>query len=164
MPAISNSSPLIRFARAERLELLRELFGSIVVPPAVWEEVVVTGAGLPDAEAVAMAGWIERADLPTPLPRIRALERLGLGEAETIWLALQRSTTEPVLLDDYAARREALRRALNVRGSAGVLLMAKAGGLIPAVKPELDRLRSVGLYLSPMIEQTILQRAGEGRA
>jgi hypothetical protein len=46
MPSvISNSSPLISLSAIQRLDLLRDFFGAVVVPPAVWREVVEEGQG-----------------------------------------------------------------------------------------------------------------------
>jgi len=47
MRVVSNSSALINLARIGKLTLLRELFGVLIVPDAVWKEVVVEGAGQP---------------------------------------------------------------------------------------------------------------------
>ena len=44
MPAVSDSSPLILYARIGRLDLLADTYGEIAVPPAVWAEVVTEGA------------------------------------------------------------------------------------------------------------------------
>ncbi len=39
MPVVSNAGPLIALARIERLDLLEELFGEVIVPQAVYGEV-----------------------------------------------------------------------------------------------------------------------------
>lgn len=57
---VSDSSPLIALARIGQLELLRALFGTVLVPEAVWQEVVVDGVGRPGAGEVVQASWIER--------------------------------------------------------------------------------------------------------
>lgn len=62
MLVISDSSTLIHLARIGRLLLLRELFGTVMIPPAVWTEVVVEGGNRPGAAAVRVArdaGWIQ---------------------------------------------------------------------------------------------------------
>ena len=47
MRVVSNSSALINLARVGKLTLLRELFGVLIVPDAVWQEVVVEGRDNP---------------------------------------------------------------------------------------------------------------------
>ena len=42
---VSDASPLINLARVGHFELLAAFYGQIVVPQAVYEEVVARGAG-----------------------------------------------------------------------------------------------------------------------
>lgn len=56
---ISDATTLIALARVGRLELLRQVATQIVIPKAVYEEVVIRGAGKPGAEEVETADWIE---------------------------------------------------------------------------------------------------------
>ena len=50
MTVISNASPLINLARIGKLDLLHELYGDLIIPEAVWHEVVVEGASQPGAD------------------------------------------------------------------------------------------------------------------
>ena len=59
MSVVSNASPLIGLARIGELELLRQLYGELVIPEAVEHEVVVEGADLPAADQVEKAAWIK---------------------------------------------------------------------------------------------------------
>jgi hypothetical protein len=59
MSVVSNSSPLINMARIGKLGLLRQLYGELFIPEAVWHEVVVKGAGEPGADEVKAATWIK---------------------------------------------------------------------------------------------------------
>lgn len=55
---VSNSTPLIAFARIGELELLRRIVGRVVIPTAVWDE--TTGAtNRAGADEVQRAAWIE---------------------------------------------------------------------------------------------------------
>ncbi len=66
MIVVSNSSPLISLARIDRLNLLASFYERILVPAEVHDEVTVAGVGLPGAEEVRNAGWIEVAPLTSP--------------------------------------------------------------------------------------------------
>lgn len=57
-PVISDSGPLIALAAIGRLEWLRALFGQVIIPQAVYDEVVVHGQGEPGCEEVHEAEWI----------------------------------------------------------------------------------------------------------
>lgn len=84
---VGDSSPLISLALIGQLDLLPRLYQRVLIPPAVWNEVTVQGAGLPGAQAVSELTWLE---IQEPLPAI--LQSLAIlldrGEAEAIALAL----------------------------------------------------------------------------
>lgn len=65
------------------------------------------------------------------------------------------------ILDDLAARNCAEVFQIPVIGTLGILLKAKSAGLIPELKPEMDRLVAVGSMLSGRIIQEALCLAGE---
>lgn len=60
MTIVSNASPLINLARIGKLDLLRELYGKLLIPQAVWQEVVLDGVGQPGAEQVKTSDWIKQ--------------------------------------------------------------------------------------------------------
>ncbi|HWY47310.1 MAG TPA: hypothetical protein VNX70_07995, partial [Bryobacteraceae bacterium] len=73
MIVVSDSSPLIILARAKQLVLLREFYRQVVIPREVHNEVTVAGAGLPGAEEVRTASWIQVQPTPlAPSPAIKA--------------------------------------------------------------------------------------------
>ncbi len=57
---VSDSSPLINLSAIGELNLLRELYGEILIPTAVWDEVVIKGNGQPGSEEVNNAKWIKK--------------------------------------------------------------------------------------------------------
>ncbi|MBC7218325.1 MAG: hypothetical protein H5U36_09390 [Candidatus Caldatribacterium sp.] len=60
MSVVSNASALINLARIGKLDLLHKLYGELIIPEAVWQEVVVEGAGQPGADEARRASWIKR--------------------------------------------------------------------------------------------------------
>jgi len=56
---IADSSPLIALAIIGQLELLKNLHRQVWVPPAVWDEIVINGKGLPGSESVGNLTWLE---------------------------------------------------------------------------------------------------------
>lgn len=87
---------------------------------------------------------------------------LGAGETSVIALA-SAMTSSICILDDLAARNCAEVFQLRVIGTLGILLKAKAAGLVPRLQPEIDRLLSVGSMLAPSVIHKALGLAGEIR-
>lgn len=158
---VSNASPLINLARIGKLELLHQLYGEISIPEAVWQEIVVEGAGQPGADEVKSAPWIKRRSV-TNQGLVRTLrQELDAGEAEAIALALAMEAAL-LLMEEHAGRETARYLGLHCIGLIGVLIEAKHKGLINAVKPHLDALRDVaGFRVSDLLYQRILQDEGE---
>jgi len=85
---ISNASPLIALCRIERLQILKRLWKKIVIPRAVYREVVEEGAGKVGADIVSDAcnKWIKVVPVEN-IEEVRVLRAvLDEGEAEVIAL------------------------------------------------------------------------------
>jgi predicted nucleic acid-binding protein len=137
------------------------VFGEVLVPPAVYAEVVAVGDGRPGAAEVRAAPWIRRHPLANPHSVSALLEKLDHGEAETIVLAMELGGGVPILLDDLAGRQLARAHGLHVFGSAGLLIAAKRAGVILRVRPVLAELRTAGLWLSDAAHRELLALARE---
>ena len=161
MIVVSDAGPLIYLGGVGRLALLRDLFGRVVVPQQVWDEVVGAGAERPgSAEAAAAASWIDiRTPPPSPLTE-RLSEVLGTGEAAAIGLCLE-LRAELLLCDDLGARRLAAAQGIRVVGTLGLLVRGKRAGLLDAVRPILEAMVAIGLRVSPDLVEEILVLAGE---
>jgi uncharacterized protein len=161
MTVAADASPLILLSRAGRLDLLQQLFEEVQVPPAVADETFRSDPARPGAPLLraAFVVWLREVE-PVNVTTVRSLRPgLGQGEAEAIALALERRL--PLLIDEVAGRDVAQRLDIRVTDSAGVLILAKQAGLLPAVRPLLDRLIDEGLWLSTTLYSQILRRVGE---
>jgi predicted nucleic acid-binding protein len=160
---ISDASVLIGLGAAGRIELLREFYGEVLVPPAVWAEVTSAGTrpGAEEARSARQAGWLQlRA--PASAPLVRQLQRtLDAGEAEAIALATELPQSL-LLLDDADGRETARQLGLDFTGTVGVLLRAKRVGKLPALKPVLDHLVQQHRFrLSRKLYEAVLRQSGE---
>ncbi len=154
---VSNSTPLIAFARIGELELLHQLVQHVLVPEAVWKEVTEAGSR-PGAEEIRKATWVEvRAVRVIPLEIVPLLDR---GEIEAIALA-EELTADELLLDERAARAIATARGLKIIGSAGLLVRAKQQGIITTVRPFLERMQVQGIRYSRRFVEELLRQLGE---
>jgi len=159
LPVVADSGPLIALALIGHLDLLRDIYGAVLVPDAVWREVTEAAPERPGAIEMVRSPWLVRTVLSHPPdPLLRA--ELGLGEAEAIALATELGGR--LLLDERKARRIAeIGYVLPVRGTIGTLLLAKKRTLIPALRPLLLQVRSAGYFLSTAIIEAACESAGE---
>lgn len=157
MIVVPDAGPLIYIAGAGQLDLLRLLYADVVVPRVVYEEVTVAGAGLTGSAEVRAADWLRVVDHAAD-PTLTG--RLDAGEAAAIPLALALGAV--LLVDDGEARTVAAERGLAVIGSLGVLLAAKRAGHLAAVRPVLDRMVRLGMFVEAALRERVLVLAGEG--
>ncbi|KUK07735.1 MAG: Uncharacterized protein XD48_0070 [Archaeoglobus fulgidus] len=130
MTAVSNAGPLIHLAKIGRLELLRAVFGEIIIPETVKVEVIDRGKekGEADAFLVDSAEWIRVVSDPSNADDLA--EKAGMHRGEACAILLAKSLAIPVLLDDSHARKFAMGLGLEVVGSVGVIIKAVRMGLI----------------------------------
>lgn len=156
----SNSSSLIHLAKIEQLDLLRQIFGGVMIPEAVYKECVIEGKNREDAKKIEKAKWIKVTEIKDKNLEKALTVILDEGEAETIVLALEESV-DLILLDDYEAREIARSYGLKVTGTMGVLMRAKSQGKINSLRENLDRLRNSGFWITEDLYTRILQQGDE---
>jgi len=129
MLVVADSSPLIALCRIGRLELLHDLFGQLVVPDAVWQEVVASHPGKAGVAEIAKATWIGQQTVKDK-PLVNLLRQdLGAGESEAIVLAREISA-DVLLMDERRGREAAKRLGITCTGLVGVLLEGRRRGIV----------------------------------
>ena len=157
---VADASPLINLARVGHFELLTIFYNRVVIPEAVYNEVVVQGEGHDGSREVQTADWIE-VQIPQDELAVRALTtELGRGEASAIILA-QECHAHLLLIDEIRGRRVAQQLGLKVRGTLGILARAKREGYISNLKRDLNLLRARDTWLSQELRADVLRLVGE---
>lgn len=160
MIVISNTSPIIALAAIGQLDLLRQLYGQVIIPEAVYQELTVTPAA-PGAAAAQLLGWIAVKAVVNHTVTTTLQTEVDEGEAEAIALALE-TQADLLLIDERRGRAVATRLGLQRVGLLGMLLEAKRRGFIPALRPVLDDLSAKATFwVSPQLYAQVLQAAGE---
>ncbi len=162
MPAVSDTSPITNLARIGQLELLRKQFPILWIPFAVVEELSEHPAAASLATIrTALRDWIHVGEAKNR-ELVRELSgTLDRGESEAIALALE-IHAEMLVIDEEDGRRVARRVGLEATGVLGILLRGKQEGHIPAVGPEIVKLRQLArFYVAPALEAHVLRLAGE---
>jgi predicted nucleic acid-binding protein len=164
MIVVSNTSPLTNLAAIDAFDLLKQLFGEIHIPDAVWDELNAYGKIWPGHDEVAHASWVKRHPVQNQTLVTALRYDLDYGEAESIALALTLGA-DLVLLDEREGRHAAQRNGLNVIGVVGLLLEGKARGHIDEIRPLLDDLcQTAGFYIGDSLYRHALNLAGESKS
>ncbi|OCQ94268.1 nucleic acid-binding protein [Nostoc sp. MBR 210] len=164
MIIVSDTSPITNLAAIAQLDLLQKLYNQIIIPAAVYNEMVSVDKLVPGAMEVQTFAWIQTQtvkDLQQVIIIQESQENIDLGEAEAIALALELKA-DLLLMDERRGRIVAKSYGLQVTGLLGVLVQAKRNNLIPIVKPLIDQLMErADFRVSEQLYTTILQIAGE---
>lgn len=121
MIVVSDTSPITSLAGIGQLELLRLLYSKVIIPQAVYNEMVGAGKTVPGASEVQTLDWIETQQVYN-FSQVEALQsELDPGEAEAIILAIELNA-ELLIMDERPGRTVASQYGINVTGVLGILL------------------------------------------
>ena len=160
MIVVADATPLIGLARIDYLNLLSKLFNHIIIPQAVYAEVVTNAPQRPGADAIKQATWIQVKSVADQNKVAYLRADLDPGEAEALVLAEELSAGW-LLLDEPKARLAAQLLGMRFIGTVGLLLLAKQQGHITEVRPLLNALMMQNFHLSQRIYQAVLKQARE---
>jgi predicted nucleic acid-binding protein len=152
---VVNSTPIIALLGIGRLDLLRELYGTVVIPAAVRDEICIT-----NTDALVGCAWIAVRQITNLVAKETFTTALHDGEVEVMLLAKEMNA-DLVIMDDGLARKHAKYLNLTITGTMGVLLRAKARGILTEIKPVLNDLIRFGFYISEDVCRDVLRLAGE---
>ena len=157
MIVVSDTSPLSYLHQIGRLSLLRALYGEIVIPQAVENELRAA------TELHEAFDWaLVRVVTPVSAHRVEALlGELDLGESEALIVALELGA-DLLLIDERTGRDVARRMGIRRVGLVGILIEAKNRGLIASVSEDLDRLVAQTTFrIHPTVRTEALRLARE---
>lgn len=156
---VSNTTPIIALSLVGQHQLLHQLYGEVLLPPAVYREIMVGGRAKIGVTELQNAAWLRQVALADPR-RADLLIDLDRGEAEAIALAQERNANL-LLLDERLGRRYARRAGIPITGTLGVLLRAKQEGLIPQLRPLVEQMQKGGIRLGAELVANIYRLAKE---
>ena len=149
---IVNSTPLIALCNADLLNILKKIYGSIIIPKAVFDEVTAKK----DSACLQIKqnlDWITVETITNIEDRKMYKAKLHAGEVDP--------KADLVIIDDNAAKKTAKYLGLTVTGTLGVLIKAKQSGIISSVKNAITKIQSNGFYINENIIKLALKQAGE---
>lgn len=146
MIVISDTTALTTLLKAGFHRVLPDLFGEVILPVAVADELFRYHGELPSWCVVRK---VTESELLTSL-----LQAVDKGEAEAIALAIEMDA-DPILLDDKKGRRSAEKLHLTVLPLPAVMLAAKRNGFIPSLTRAMHTLAEHGNYR--VAEQALIE-------
>ncbi len=156
---VVNASPLISLAKISQIGLIVELCNEAIIPSGVVQEI---NSGSDDDPAKI---WLRNKgnslirQVDTVHPLVVAWD-LGLGESQVLSWIYQNPGYEAIL-DDRAAKNAAAALRIPVRGTLGVILLAKREGRVESARVLFEQLVGVGFRVSPEVLAAALQLVGE---
>ncbi|NET46031.1 DUF3368 domain-containing protein [Okeania sp. SIO2B3] len=161
MIIVSDTSAINNLASINQLNLLHQLYGNVIIPTAVYQELTETTFPVAGATEVQTYSWISICPVSNQVLVELLQKELDPGEAEAIALAVEMSADQ-LLLDERRGRMVAESLNLRYTGVLGILIAAKSRKLIPEVKPLLDALiYQAGFWVAKPLYDRILKIVGE---
>ncbi|MEC4817285.1 MAG: DUF3368 domain-containing protein [Scytonema sp. PMC 1069.18] len=162
MIIVSDTTPISELAKVDHLDLLPKLFGQVLIPQGVFNELQV--GQHPAAEFVQNLSWLEVVTVENQqvVEELQKSCNLHLGESEAIALAEEIGASQ-LLIDEKAARKVAMARKLPLIGTVGILLLAKRRCLLDSVQDILDEMQVKGTRMSERLYVQVLTLAEENK-
>ena len=155
---ITNTTPILSLLKIDKLDLLKELYGKVTVPNAVYQE-IEKGKHKPYYQDLKQVDWIKIEHIKNP-DSLTYFVDLDKGEAEVLILAKEQKV-DLVILDEIMGRRYAKQLGLNLTGTLGVLLKAKENGIINSIQEILTELTEKGTWLNPKLIKKVIDLSNE---
>lgn len=158
MVIVSDTSPITSLIQVNRLDLIRQVLGKVIIPETVYDEL----CKVPNQQSILDAQpWIfvQKAN---NRQKVAELEKdLDAGESEAIVLALE-VNADFLVIDEWKGRERAEELGLKIIGLLGLLLRAKKEGFVTSVKLEMDELiEKAEFRINPLLYKQILKMADE---
>ena len=157
---IVNSTPIIALSSIDRLDLLKDLYGTVIIPNAVKCEIEAKYNSKAHNQLEATNDWICIRKINNVAQKQTFRTQLHDGEVEVIILG-QELIADILVMDDYSAREYAKYLGFNLIGIVGILLLAKSRGFIHEVRPLIDRLIENGIFISTRLYADVIKIANE---
>jgi predicted nucleic acid-binding protein len=158
MIVVSDTTPLRHLIAIGKVDLLRRVYGAVVVPVAVWSE--LQAQSTPSAVKAWLQSapdWLQVRRAREPQPGDSSLDNLDDGEREAIRLAVELKA-DLLLMDEAEGRSLALGLGLPVTGTLGLLERADVIGVLADLPAALADLEASGFYLSARLRDAVLDR------
>lgn len=157
---VSDTSCLSYLIQTSHLNLLKVIYGEIIIPQAVSEEVLKLETKGHNLSEFKSADWIKiySADNLSNVKEYQHL--LDKGELQAIIIAIDLSA-DLIIIDEKLGRIVATKIGFDITGLVGILIVARNKNLIPSIKEVLDKVIFLGCRISNKLYDTALKSCNE---
>ena len=131
MLIVSDTTPIISLMKVEQLYLLEKMFGYIVIPKAVYDELTVNEKFAKEILKIKEAEFIKVGEVKndSSVNILRNVTGLDAGESEAIVMAGEKEA-DLLLMDEHKGRQVAKKLGIKITGTIGILLQAFDEGMM----------------------------------
>ena len=157
---VVNTTPLIALSHVGQLDILKKLYGEIMIPEAVYRELSVKTESICKKAVDRSLEWIRVENINNQMAKAMYKTQLHDGEVEVMILSKEMAA-DVVIIDDANAKKHAKYLGLPVTGTLGVLIKAKQDGYINELRPILNQMVENSIYISQSLIELCLRQVGE---
>jgi predicted nucleic acid-binding protein len=154
MIIVADSSPFIGLLKIGHVDVLHGLYGTVVIPPEVADE--LSHPKRTPMVRLFMAAKPDWLSVRAP-SAIEIIEGIDLGERAAISLARELAA-DLLLIDEFRGREAAIARHIRTVRTGAVLLDAANAGVLPDLKACFDKLRATNFRIPPDVLDELLKR------
>lgn len=161
MIVVSDTTPLISLLKIGRIDLLENLFGQVLIPQAVFDELTADERFQREADQIRRKRFMRVRAVQNPesadiLKRATGLDR---GESEAIVLT-DELHADLLLMDEAKGRAVSFQMGFKIMGTIGVLMAAYEENELTAeeVRACVQGLQRTGRHISQKHYQMLLDR------
>lgn len=161
MIVVSDTTPLISLLKINRINLLERLFGEVMIPQAVFNELTVDDRFLLEAEQIRQQNFIvvKPINNPESVSILKRVTGLDQGESEAIVMT-DELKADLLLMDEAKGRNVSAQMGIKFMGTIGILMAACDEQELTAseVKECVDGLQRAGRHIGQRHYQMLLSR------
>ena len=161
MIVVSDTTPLISLLKINRINLLERLFGEVMIPQAVFNELTVDDRFLLEAEQIRQQNLIvvKPINNPESVSILKRVTGLDQGESEAIVMT-DELKADLLLMDEAKGRNVSAQMGIKFMGTIGILMAAYDEQELTAseVKECVDGLQRAGRHIGQRHYQMLLSR------
>lgn len=151
MLIVSDTTPIITLMKMGHLDILKRLYGKVLIPNAVYMELTGNEKFVTEASQVIDSDFLEvdKVDNEVAVMILQEVSGLDAGESEAIVMANNRKA-DLLVMDEHKGRSVAKKMGLPITGTIGLLLKAFDEGMLTVgdIEECIEKLKETNVRIS----------------